>query len=319
MTTVTVAQGTRSQLLYKKQSALGTPATGNFTIARINSHSLNAMIDQIEPSEIRSDREIYDMRQGNLSARGSTTHDFCYGAHDVFLESAMFSTFSAGVTDNDGIMSIGTSPQYLSMEDGALDVGIYRPFYDMLASRASFRMGTGREAIVRLSIDWVGLAGGDAAAASIGGTPVAPTALRRPFDTFSGALWDNEPETGTEMIEVTSLDINIDNGANPIFGFGQQSGIAIEYGRGRVSGQATMYYSARAKQTLERYIRDIEGVLVANITDTQNDTYEFRMSRVKFTGGDVPLANERSRIVTVPFQALKPSGTSSLVITKTLA
>jgi hypothetical protein len=42
-----------------------------------------------------------------------------------------------------------------------------------------------------------------------------------------------------------------------------------------------------------------------NLVDPDGNVMEFRMPRVKFSGGDVPVANEQSRIITMPFIALK--------------
>lgn len=317
MTNVTVAQGSRSQLLRKKQSGVGVAATGNYFIERITGHSLNAVKDLVPSTEIRSDRERYDMRHGNQSAGGQTMHELVYGTHDSFIEGAMFSTFSSAVTDNAGIVTIGTTPQYFTLEDGALDLAVYRAFYDMVVSRCHFAFGTGSNAMVKMELDWVGLSGGDPNSATIGGTATSPN-IRPPFDTFTGAVYDNSPETGAEMIEITSMDLNIDNGAAPIFGLGQQTGVAVEFGRGEVGGTLSMYYTQRSRQLMERFLREIEAYLVLNIIDPSGNTMEFRMPRVKINGSDVPLANEKSRVITMPFVALKDSVIgSALQITKT--
>lgn len=317
MSVLTVAQGSRSQLLAKKQTGIGVPAGGNYSIVRLNTHSINAVKEIIESQEIRSDREITDSRHGNRAARGSTTHELVYGhsSTDAFIESMMFSEFSAVSTDDAGIINIGVTPQYFTMEDGALDVGIYRPFYDMLVSRGQFVFGTGREAIVQATFDWVGLDGGNPSAASIGGTPAEVT-VRQPFDTFSGALYDNNAETGEEMLNVTRAELTVDNTANPIYGFGQQTGIALEYGRARVTGQLSMYYTERSKQFIERFMREITAQLVINIVEDTR-SMEFKMLTVKYNGSDVPLANERSRIITLPFVALRNNSIgTALRITK---
>lgn len=317
MTTVDVAQGSRTQLLHKKQSGLGVPATGNYTITRINSFDLNPIVEPITPEELRSDREIYDYRHGNRNTAGNSVHDLSYGLHDTLLESMMFSTFSAPVTDDAGVIKIGTTPQYLSLEDGALDLGVYRPFYDMICSRGQFVFGTGREAIVRATFNWVGLSGGRPSVSSIGGTPVNPVANRIPFDTFSGSLFFNASESGQEAINITRMEMNIDNGAAPIFGLGQQEGIFVEFGRGNVTGSLSMYYTFDSQTALQNFLDETEAVIVMNIIDKTNHQMEFRLPRVKYSGGNVPMANEKSRIITLPFQAMKDNTVgSALKITK---
>ena len=314
MATETVAQGARSQLLFKKQTALGTQATGNFTKARFNTHGLKAQIESAESEEIRSDREVYDFRHAHRHAMGPSVHELVYGDHDGFVESAMFSTFSAAVTDDDGLIQIGVAPQYFSLEDGAVDIVQYRMFVDMLVSRAQFQFRTGREAIVRMSLDWVGTGGGTPAGSSSGGTAVAPS-TNSPFDTFTGTMFDNAQESGDELLIISSLDINIDNGANPIFALTQQTGIGLEYGRGRITGQLTAFYKDAA--LLNRHLNETEWTLVMDLVDPDGNTMEFRLPRIKSTDGDVPVANERSRLITMSFQALKDDTYgSALRITK---
>lgn len=317
MTTVTVAQGARSQLLLKKQSALGTAATGNFRAMRLNTFNVNPNIDIVTPAEIRGDRHLTDQRHGNRSVRGQSVHELVYGAHDDLIEGAMFSTFSGVVTDNQGLISgVGVTPSYYSLEDGALDLAVYRQFYDMMVSRARFDFGTGQNAVAKLTIDWVGLSGGDPDGTSIGGTPVG-TSNVRPFDTFSGALYDNSPETGVELVEVTALSIDINNNVRPTFGLGQQTGINTEFGRGLVTGNITMYYTQRSRQFIERFTREIDAFLVFTLSEPiSGHTMEFRMPKIKINGGDIPLANEQSRIITMPYSALYDGSTYELLITK---
>lgn len=289
-----VAQGARSQLLVKKQSALGTVATGNFTRLRYNTHSLSVTKDMIEANEIRGDREVYDARHGNRSARGDVVVDLTFGDHDVLFESVMFNPF-----DTDSVQ-IGVTPQYLSIEDGALDIGRYRMFESMVGN--TLRLSIRPNQMVTATFGLVGLDGGAPEASSSGGTPVAPT-TNKPFDSFSGALYDNAEESGAEVAVVTSLELSVDNGVSPAFAVGQQTGVFLEHGRGRVTGTLTAFY--QNGDWLNRFLNETEAPLVMNLVDPGGNVMEFRMPRVKFSGGDVPVANEQSRIITMPFVALK--------------
>lgn len=294
MSVAIVAQGARSQLLLKKQSALGVVATGNFTRLRYNTHSLNVAKDMIEANEIRGDREVYDARHGNRSARGDIAVDLTFGDHDALIESIMFNPF-----DTDSVQ-IGVAPQYLSIEDGALDIAQYRMFESMVGN--TMQLSIRPNQMVTATFGMIGLDGGAPAGSSSGGTPVAPT-TNSPFDSFNGALYDNAEESGNEVAVVTSLELNVDNGVNPAFAVGQQTPIFLEFGRGRVSGTLTAFYQDAS--WLTRFLNETESPLVMNITDPDGNVMEFRMPRVKFSGGDVPVANEQSRIITMPFIAMK--------------
>jgi len=227
MSVAIVAQGARSQLLIKKQSALGVVATGNFSRLRYNTHSLNVAKDMFEANEIRGDREVYDARHGNRSARGDVAVDLTFGDHDTLIESVMFNPF-----DTDSVQ-IGVTPQYLSIEDGALDIAQYRLFESMVGN--TMQLSIRPNQMVTATFGMIGLDGGAPAGSSSGGTPVAPTA-NSPFDSFNGALYDNAEESGNEVAVVTSLELSVDNGVSPAFAVGQQTPIFLGFGRGRVSG-----------------------------------------------------------------------------------
>lgn len=304
MTTFESAQGALSQLLVKKQSALGTAATGNYLKVRYNTHSFNAQKSSVESGEIRGDREVSDVRHGNRHVTGDLSYELLFGGHDDFTESAMFDDF-ATLTSDTQIIRIGTSANYLSIEDGATDISKYRLFQDMLCSRMTWHFRT--NAMVTVDSSWVGASGGTPAPTSGGGTPTGPNTTS-PFDTFSGAVYEGLGSTdtimtGAELANITSCNITVDNGVAPSFALGQQTAVALERGRGRVSGTVTLYYNDT--RWLDSFLDEEEKVLIIQAFDPQGNEIRWRMDRVKFMSGDVPVDREQSRIITMNFIALK--------------
>ena len=309
MATVTVAQGARSQLLYKKQTALGTQATGDFTTARFETNDLDTMIGNLVNNEIRSDREVQDERHGNRHGTCQIVTPLIFEDHDTFIESAMFNTFGSDS------VKIGTTPQYLSIEDGALDINQYRMGVDMVCDSMAVSIQANATNPVRTTFQFVGTNVSNPAGSSSGGTAIAPT-NNSPFDQYTGALYENAEESGDEVGVVTGLDFTINNSVAPVFVIGQQTAPFLEFGRGRVSGTATILYESAT--WINRFLNETETVLVMNLTDPDGNVMEFRFPRVKFTGGNVPVANEQSRIITLPFTALREdaAGGTALQITK---
>jgi hypothetical protein len=294
MATANIAQGSRSQLLVKKQSALGTVATGNFDRLRWNTHSLNVVKQVIESGEIRSDREVAVSRHGNRNAAGEIVVELLNQDHDLLIQSAMFNTWTSDLID------IGVDPQYLSIEDGALDINQYRMFQDMLVN--SMAVSIQPNAMLTATFAMVGTDGAVNTGTSAGGTPVEPTD-NEPFDSFNASLYDNAAESGSEIAVVTGLNFTIENGVDPAFAVGQATPIAMQYGRGRVTGELTAYYTNA--DFINKFLAETEGVLVCNITDLDGNNMEFRFPRVKFNGATVPVANEQSRVITIPFAAIR--------------
>lgn len=298
---MTIAQGARSQLLYKLQSAFGTNATGNYKKARFNSHSLKLDRGTVEGAEIRADRYVKDYRLTTKAASGDIEVDLCDGDHEDFIASMMFNSWGTDV------ISIGTTPQYLTIEDGALDITQYRLFSDMVVNQARFRWAPGEIAKATFSFVGSGLA---QSGSSGGGTAVA-AGTTSPYDSVNGSLFFNTPETGSEIAIVTALDFMVDNGVRPGHVIGQLNPAVMEFGRARVSGTISAYYEDAT--VVNRFINETAFSLVWNVTDPNSNSLEFRFENCKATGGDVPLANEQSRIITMPFVALVPvSGGSGI-------
>lgn len=302
---MTISQGSRSQLLAKTQSGLGVLATDNYSTIRKNTYNFRMAKGTAEGAEIRADREVADYRHTTRHALGEMEVDLCYLDHDQLLASAMFSPW--GSDD----ISIGTTPQYLSVEDGALDIASYQMFRDMVVNEASIRFNPAD--IIKTSFNLVGTQMAAPAGSSGGGTPVAAS-TNKPFDSLAGSVYDNAEESGTELGIVTSLEININNGVNPIFALGNQDAVAVESGRGRITGSVSLYYENAT--WINRFRQETEIALVVNVEDPDGQGMEFRMARVKLNDGGAPVVNEQSRIITAPFVALKPASASALKITK---
>lgn len=300
MTTLATAQGSRSQLLYKKQSALGTVATGNYSKLRYNTHDLKVPIATLESQELRSDREVVDMRHGGRHGMGGIEVDLCYSDHDDLIESAMFNTF-----DTDSI-TIGTTPQYLSIEDGQLDISQFQMFQDMIAS--SMQLTFAPNEIVKAAFQMVGTNGKAMTSATAGGTAVAASS-NQPFDAWNGAIFDNAAETGDEIAIITQVQITVENSVSPSFVVGQQTPLNLQYGRGRVSGQLTAHFYDSV--WVNRFLGEYQTPIVLNLTDPDGNGMEFRMGTTKLTAADRPVQNENERLITLPFMAQRDATVGS--------
>lgn len=297
MVAAAVAQGALNQLIYKKQSALGTRATGtDFKLLRFNTHDLRPNRSLNEGAEVRGDREVYDARLGNVHATGDLQVDLCYEDHDTLFESLMFGTFQTDV------LKIGVTPQYITMEDGQKDLARYRAVWDMLVSSMRLELGTGGSAMVRATFGTMARMLDDWGVSTLDSSPEAPTE-NQPFDSFNGAVYDNLAETGQEIGYITAMTLSVDNGINPFFVVGQKEGLNLEWGRGRVTGRLTMAFTDTTIPA--RFDGETEFPLVVNLVDPDGNTMEFRMPRVMLTTLGAPVSSERSRLLTADFVAKK--------------
>lgn len=298
------AQGARSQLTYVPEVTFGTtPGTPSMILLPINSHSLNLSKAIVESAEIRPDRQVAVSRHGNKSVAGEISCEFRADDYDALLESALFGAFTTGV------LKLGTTFKSFSFEDGALDIAKYRKFTGCAVN--TFSLDIKPNAMVLASF---GIIGKDGPAAT--GTPLdaSPTAVsgNDPFDSFSGTI----SEGGSSTAVVTGLKFTVENSLAPTMVIGSATAPQLEYGRGKVSGEIQAYFD---DVTLyNKFVNETESDLTFSLTDgLTGNTYTFDFPKIKINGADVPLANEQSRIITLPFQALyNSSDATSLSITK---
>jgi hypothetical protein len=307
--TVTVAQGNQSQLLIKKQTALGTVATGNFNQTRFQTHDIRTSIGTLQNNEIRNDREVQDVRHGNRHGTANIVSPLMYGDHDTLIESAMFNTFGSDS------LRLGTDPQYLSVEDAQTDISQYRLGCDLICNTMSINVSATATEPVQATWDLIGTDVGDPQSTSQGGTPILPSD-NSPFDQFTGSLYDDDALSGAEVGVVTAMDFTINNNVAPVFVVGQKTAPFLEFGRAEVTGNLSIYYNDT--RWLDRFLNETEVPLLLTLTDPDGNSMEFRFPRIKLLDGGVPVANEQSRVITAPFQALreKTAGGSALQITK---
>lgn len=296
------AQGSRSRLAIGIQSNFQTRATGNYLELPYVSHSLNLSKQEIESQTSTSDREVRDVRHGQKSAAGQITVELRYGdpATEALIRSVMFNTWASNE------IQIGTARTFLSIEDGLLDIGKFRVFTGMEVNRMALAIRP--NAISTLTFD---LSGRDmtTANASIAGT-VQAAATTPPMDSFSGGVYDQIPMSGQELAIITSLDITVENGLNLTSVVGDQASPFQEFGKGRVTGSAGMYYADNT--FIDRFINETESPLLTQVADNLGNDYVFYLPRIKYSGADAPQQNDQSRMVTLPFRALRPSTGSIL-------
>lgn len=296
------AQGSRSRLTYAKETTFGT-APASLTTLPKNGHTLDLTKTLIESAEIRSDREVAVERHGNRSVAGSVDVEFRADEYDELLEGALFNTFNSS-----NELTLGTSLQTFTLEDGALDIDQYRLFTGCGVN--SFSLNVAPDEIVAASFGFIGrnmaISG-----TSQDATPTA-SAGNAVFDSFTGTISIDS----SAVANVTSLALNVDNGLNQTFVIGSAITPMLEYGRGNVTGELTAYFEDAA--LINYFLNETEIDLEFSLTDgVSGNTYTFELPRTKVNGAAVPLDNEQSRLITIPFRALySTSDTYSIKITK---
>lgn len=106
------AQGSSVELAYLVETTAGTTPAGTPNAIRKNSDSLSGTNGVVESGEIRSDGESASDIQGNKNIGGDIVSELSAGSHDVFLESAMFDSWTSTDTGLATLDASGTTNSY---------------------------------------------------------------------------------------------------------------------------------------------------------------------------------------------------------------
>lgn len=287
-------QGSRSRLSYVVESAFGTTPGGPTMLSLpFNTHSLDLVKQRVQGNEIQPDRMPRVDRHGNRNGQGDITVDLRATDFDELLESAFLDTFGTSGADN---LVIGTTPQYLTIEDAQLDLGTpqYRRFTGMTVSQMSVNIAPNQ--MVQATFSMVGQ--DMSMETSSLGTPTASSGSE-PFDSYSGSI----SEGGSSIAIVTGLQFTLTNSFAPAFAVGSATAAQLELGRAVVEGQVTAYFEDAA--LINKFLNETESSISVTLDDTTSgETYTFLLPRVKYNGASVPVQNEQSRIITLPFVSL---------------
>ena len=286
------AQGSRSRLAFGVESTFGSAAS-SYTNLPFNSHSMNLSKERVAGNEIQPDRMPRVDRHGNKSVSGDVAVDLRDTAYDSLIESAMLSAFSTGV------IKVGTTPKFLTLEDYAADIDQARLFTGCSVSTMSVSMAPNQMVSATF-----GMVGKDM---TISGTEktVAAGGVGEPFDAYSGALKVADVDgigAASALSIITSVDFTVTNSFSPTFVVGSDSAPALEFGRAEVEGTVTAYFEDLA--LVNRFLNETESAIEVSVADPSANTMTFLFPRVKFNAADIPVDGPTSRVVTLPFVAL---------------
>jgi hypothetical protein len=294
------SQGSRSELAYIVESTFGVtpPSSPQLTALPFSTSDLNLSKEILQSPDIRADRAVDYYRHGNRQIGGDIAFALRADDLDDVLESAFFNTFSTGV------LKIGTTQQSLTIEERSLDITQFRRFTGCVVSQLQVNCQV--NATVNCTASIVGK--DMTTATSPLDASITAYSANDPFDTYSGAI----TEGGSTIAIVTSVNFSIQNNVSPTFVLGSAATPQLEYGRSIVTGTLEAYFQDMA--LMNKFLNETESSLqIAMTTPSAADTYTWLFPRIKYNGGSVPIANEQSRIISMPFAALYDTSTSTML------
>jgi hypothetical protein len=298
------AQGSRTQLAYVSEVTYGTtPGTPTMISLPFNTHSLDLTKTRVQSAEITPDRMPRIDRHGQRTVSGDIVVEMRPADYDFLLEAALFGAFSTNV------LNTGTTVKSFTAEDGALDITQYRAFSGCMVNTMQMSIAPNQMTTATFGIIGKNMTQGtsplDASLTAASGN--------EPFDSFSGAI----SEGGTAIAYVNSIDFTLNNNLNPSFVLGSTTTPQMEFGMSTLEGTMTVYYQDKA--LIDKFLGETESSLEIVLDDrVAGLNYTLLMPRIKINGAAVPVASPQSRLITIPFVALRDSSTGTqLRVTRT--
>lgn len=310
---VCYASGATTQYSYIQESTRGTTPAGNFNLLPFVSGSFALTREAIEDPTLYGDLMAREARQGNNQASGEISTKFRADAYDPFLAAVMRSTWDTTPSSSPDELKAGTGLTTFSIQDYDSTVDYARIFTGVTVNSASFSTSNeGDGALLDANFGFVGF--GMSAPTQTERTVAAYTSTA-PVDNYSGTLEiGNAGGSLTESVITTSLEFTIENGLTPTYHVGSRDANCFDSGMLTVSGSISVRYKDIAMYN--RFLNETESAISFSVNDpTGGNEYTFLFPRVKFMDAAIPVEGPSSRIITMPFTALRDAteGTNLII------
>lgn len=303
------ASGSRQSISYIPEAVWGDlPSPSDMTFLRSRPATFNLAKQILTSEEVREDRMIETLRHGNRSVSATIPVEMGYGPYWDLLESALFGEFTAGVGPQ--TLKAGTTFKSMSMEQRFNDIARYRLFTGMVGNTMSMRWAP--NSMVVTTFGMVGRLTQGLSAVSVDAAPTAAS-TRNPFDSFNGTL----DEGGASIAIVTALELNLDNGLDPVHVLMQEDPETLNIGNSNLTGTLSALFASES--LYNKWVNEVESSIEITMIDVDDPTYTTTVyiPRLKYSGGDIPPTGTGRFVVNMPFQALRdPVEGTNLVITR---
>src|SRR5210317_1137830 len=292
---MTIANGAQHSLHYVAEGAYGTtPSTPTWTPLPHTGTTLALTKDAIESEKLRGDRQIEDFRHGNKSISGDVSSELEYGAFDDILEAVMCGTWSTNV------LKAGSTRRSYTLERKFADLATPEFHRYTGVEFNSLAISVAPNSMVSTTFTVVGK-DLSLATAEVASSTYSADVGNTPFDSFTGSI----TEGGSSIATVTSLDMTIENGLEPLFSVGSSTTNRPSIGKSRVTGSLTTYFDSKA--LYDKFLTESTSSIVCTLTDLAAGTgnqIEIDIPNVKYNSGQPDVSGEGAVTVSMDFVAL---------------
>lgn len=296
-----IANGAQHSMAYVAEVTYGTtPASPSFTPLSHTGTTLAITKDGIESEKLRGDRQVEDFRHGNKSVSGDISSELEYAAFDDVLEAVMCGTWATDV------LKAGVTRRSFTIERKFADLDTPEWHRHTGCEFNTIGLSVSPNAMVTATFGVVGqdLSIGTSA---LSGATYAADSTNKPFDSFTGSI----QEGGSTIATVTALELNLENGIEPLFAIGSQTTQRPSIGKSRLTGTCTTYFDS--KTLYEKFLNETESTMQLVLTDLDGNSYTIDLPRLKYNSGQPDVSGEGAITIAMEFIGLYDSGEASQI------
>jgi hypothetical protein len=298
---MTIANGAQHSLHYVAETSYGTtPSTPAFKPIPHTGTTLAVTKDGVESEKIRGDRQVEDFRHGNKTVGGEISAELEYDAFDDLLEACLCGTWAADV------LKAGTTRRSFTIQRKFGDLAVPEYHTHVGCEINTLGLSVAPNSMVTTTF---GVIGKDLtlATTAITGSTFAADPNKQPFDSFTGSI----TEGGIAIATVTSIEMSLENGIEPLFSVGSQTTNRPSIGRSRATGTLTTYFEN--KTLYQKFLNETASSIVLILTDPDGNDYTITFPNVKYNSGQPDVAGEGAITIAMEFVALYNTSDASQI------
>lgn len=276
-----------------------TPATPTMFAVRHTDFDLGMDKDTLQSAEIRSDRNVTDLRLGQNKCGGTFGMEVLNDlGFEAFMAAVFCGNWSVGELVN------GVTRKSFSMLRYFADLGAGNKPYHLLTgveiNSCDLKIPTG--GIATVSFDTIAKTYVPGASAPASST-LSPPTVTSPMDSFTGVI----QEGGSDIALITEASVKFDNGMDRRFVIGSKDTLRPSQKKFTASGSISCYYESATM--LDKFLNGTNSSLSLQLSNG-SDTFTLSLPNIKYTGGRVPVKDDGPIMISMPFTAVYDSGTA---------
>lgn len=275
------------------ESAVAGTGSGSADFTRLPflTFSVNESKDIHTDDTVRADRRRQFNIHGNKIVSGDISINLADEAYDAWIESALYSSFTADA------VSDGTVEKSFTVEQGSLDINQFSLYTGIVVNTWSIDVPVGGIVTSTFGVQGKELT---QSGTSIDASVTSPT-VSEPFFHAGGTFLID----GVPVGNITSISLNIDNGGQPNYALGDDTARDITVGFISITGSMSVYFDDG--QFLNDFINEATASLDFLLDDGSN-TMQFVLPKIKYNSADKTVDGQGPIFVEVAFDALSDGG-----------